>query len=88
MVNLTNLLYKLLGILKYNMFLNYYRVFPQGFPSTSKLYSRLLLPSGLLLDIIAIKEELQLKNLCVLSLSFLQVNPTPVTYIGTECDIL
>ena len=35
---------QLLGILRYNMFLNYYRVFPQGFPSTSKLYSRLLLP--------------------------------------------
>ena len=70
------------------MFLNYCRVFPQGFPSTSKLYSRLLLPSWLLLSIIEITEELQLENCMCLPLSFLQVNPTLVTYIDTECDIM
>ena len=44
MVNLIDLPYKTVGILTYNMFLNYYRVFPQVSPTTSKLYSRLLLP--------------------------------------------
>ena len=69
------------------MFLNYYRVFPQGFSSTSKLYSRFLLPSWLLLNIVVIKEELQLENFMCLVSVFLQFNPTLVTHIDTECDI-
>ena len=41
----------------------------------------------MLLNIIEINESYNYRTLCVLSLSFLQVNPTLVTGKDTECDI-